>query len=238
MVVVVLSGVAFGAYTKFIKKDPVEVPASSTPTTTTTTNETTKTEDTTKQQETVSNIPVSENCGITKNVTEGPYYVSGTGQLTNGNLNYSTLAGTPVVISGHVYGGADGNTPVANAKIELWQADDGGNYHPNGNGTLQAVGQSNISLRGYIVTNSAGEYTFSTIYPGYYEGRARHIHFKASADGFASVTSQLIFYPKAGDGVTYSTDSIAQSLPSCNLIKVDESVSPETGHYDIRLQNN
>lgn len=44
-------------------------------------------------------------CGYTRQTTEGPYYISGTSQLTNGNLNYDNLSGTPLVIAGYVYGG-------------------------------------------------------------------------------------------------------------------------------------
>lgn len=173
--------------------------------------------------------------GLTVGVTEGPYFVSGTGALKDGNLNYTGLPGTPIKISGRVYAGASGVQAIANAKIEIWQADDAGSYHPNGNGTASKYNASQIALRGYITSAADGSYTFSTVYPGYYEGRARHIHFKVTATGYKTVTSQLIFYPKAGDGITYSTDSIAQSLPAYQLLKLDESSKPYSGTFDIRL---
>ena len=44
-------------------------------------------------------------CGLTAEVTEGPYFVSGTDALPDGNLNYSNLPGEPLSISGHVYEG-------------------------------------------------------------------------------------------------------------------------------------
>lgn len=191
---------------------------------------------TTKAKETTAIDAVD--CGLTKGVTEGPYYVSGTAELTNGKLNYDNLDSTAISISGHVYAGADGTTPIKNAKIELWQADDSGSYHPNSNGSVSQYSSSEISLRGYVVTDAEGAYKFTSIYPGYYEGRARHIHVKISADGYKSVTTQLIFQPKSGDGQTYSTDGIAQSLGSCYLMKLDDSVSPETGTFTFRLDEN
>lgn len=172
--------------------------------------------------------------GLTVAVTEGPYYVSGTGPLTNGNLSVG-YAGTAIRVSGRVYAGASGTQAIAGAKIELWQADDEGKYHPQGNGTATKYSASQIGLRGYVTSAADGSYSFTTIYPGYYEGRARHIHFRVTADGYASVTSQLIFYPKAGDGVTYSTDSIAQSLPSYQILRMNEASSPYQGTFDIRL---
>ncbi len=58
-------------------------------------------------------------CGITAEVTEGPYYVSGTKKLVNGDLNYSHLSGDKLTVSGHVYEGLDNTKPLKNAKIEI-----------------------------------------------------------------------------------------------------------------------
>jgi protocatechuate 3,4-dioxygenase beta subunit len=69
--------------------------------------------------------------GLTQPATQGPYYVSGTSQLVNGNLNPENLAGKRIKIKGYVYAGASGTSPIAGAKIEVWQADDSGSYHPN-----------------------------------------------------------------------------------------------------------
>lgn len=177
------------------------------------------------------------NCGLTKAVTEGPYYVSGTSELAHNNLNYDSLSGTAIQLAGHVYAGADGTTPVKNAKLEVWQADDSGSYHPNANGVTSSYSADQISLRGYVLTNEAGEYTIPTIYPGFYEGRARHIHFKISADGYQAVTTQLIFQPKSGDHQTYSTDSTIQSLGECYLITLSNE-TPAAGVFDFRLSAN
>jgi protocatechuate 3,4-dioxygenase beta subunit len=60
---------------------------------------------------------------------------------------------------------------------------------------FDTVGQS--FLRGYQLTDKAGEARFQTIYPGWYSGRTVHIHFKIRTDpGEArghEFTSQLYF---------------------------------------------
>ena len=51
-------------------------------------------------------------------------------------------------------------------------------------------------LRGYQVTDSNGSVEFTTIYPGWYPGRAVHVHFKvrtAEAARSAEFISQLYF---------------------------------------------
>ena len=71
---------------------------------------------------------------LTAGVTEGPYYVSGTAELVDGELNYTNLPGDPIKVSGYVYGGVGTSTPLAGAIVDIWHADSSGSYHPNSNG--------------------------------------------------------------------------------------------------------
>lgn len=104
----------------------------------------------------------ADDTGLTMQVTQGPYYVTGTSQLTNGILNYDNLTGTPIKVQGYVYAGATGATPIAGAKVEIWHADDTGNYHPNSNGSASNYSSDEISLRGYVLTDENGYYEYNT----------------------------------------------------------------------------
>jgi protocatechuate 3,4-dioxygenase beta subunit len=178
-----------------------------------------------------SNTDSPKRCGLTQSTTEGPYYVAGTTELIDGNLNYANLPGEPIKISGYVYAGDKTNNPVTGAKIDIWQADSDGKYHPQGNGPASLYTATQLALRGYVITDEKGRYEFSSIYPGEYEGRPRHIHARASADGFTSVTTQLIA-PKSGDKVSAAQDSIARELPSCNTLVFDKG----SATFDFHLQ--
>jgi protocatechuate 3,4-dioxygenase beta subunit len=84
-------------------------------------------------------------------------------------------------------------SPLAGAIVDVWHCDAAGLYSDvEANGT---VGQE--FLRGYQVTDAGGVARFTTIYPGWYQGRAVHIHFKvrsaASAGSAYEFTSQLFF---------------------------------------------
>jgi protocatechuate 3,4-dioxygenase beta subunit len=173
-------------------------------------------------------------CGLSVEVTEGPYFVTGTPALTNGNLNSTNLPGTPILISGHVYEGLSNSKPMANAKIEIWHADSAGSYHPNNNGDVSSYKLEDIALRGFITTDASGAWQFTTVYPGEYNGRTRHIHFKITA-GSKVLTTQLIIPSLSGDKITFDDDTIAQGLPNCALLKVDTAVKPETASFDFRL---
>lgn len=173
-------------------------------------------------------------CGITAEVTEGPYYVSGTPVLVNGNLNYTNLSGSPLVVSGYVYEGLDDTKPIKNAVIDLWQTDTQGNYHPNSNGQMSDYSVADIALRGTVVTDSNGKYEFTTVYPGEYTGRARHIHVKVRADGFKEVTSQLIL-ALPGDDISFDDDTVSQGLPDCHLLSLNSTTPPTEASFDFRL---
>lgn len=174
------------------------------------------------------------NCGITAEVTEGPYYLSGTTEFKEGNVNSKNLPGDPLQISGHVYDGLDNTKPVANAMIEIWHTDAAGNYHPNGNGPTTNYKPQDIALRGFVRTDASGAYKFTTIYPGEYTGRTRHIHIKVTPTGKATHTTQLIL-AKVGDKISFDDDTVSQGLPTCHLLKVDKSTQPQSAIFDFRL---
>jgi protocatechuate 3,4-dioxygenase beta subunit len=175
-------------------------------------------------------------CGITAKVTEGPYFVSGTRALVNGNLNYDNLMGTPIAVSGHVYQGLDNAKPLANAKVEIWHTDSSGAYHPNGNGPTTSYQPHEITLRGYVLTDAQGAYRFTSIYPGEYAGRTRHIHIKVTPEGGQTMTSQLIIPSLTGDALTFDEDTVSKGLPTCHVLSFDKSKSPEEAVFDFRLK--
>jgi protocatechuate 3,4-dioxygenase beta subunit len=174
-------------------------------------------------------------CVLTVEATEGPFWVSGAQELGDGNLNTATLEGVPIHVSGRVFAGPTGETPLADAEVEVWHADSTGNYHPNGNGPADGYQAEEIALRGFVRTAADGSYQFTSIYPGEYTGRARHFHFKVRAPGRPELTTQLIVPARPGDQLTFDTDDIAEGLPNCQLLTIDESASPARANFDFRV---
>jgi protocatechuate 3,4-dioxygenase beta subunit len=83
--------------------------------------------------------------------------------------------------------------PVANAKVDIWQANANGEYDNTG-----------YALRGHVRTNADGQYKIETIVPGRYPGRTPHIHVKVEPPAGGVLTTQL-YMPNepgnAGDGI-------------------------------------
>ena len=126
---------------------------------------------------------------LTPSLTEGPFYKAGSPERTN--LLTAGMNGTPVTITGTVYG--TNCQPVAHAWLDFWQANAAGAYDNAG-----------YTLRGHQYTDAAGRYTLVTVVPGEYPGRTIHIHVKLQAPQGPVVTTQL-FFPgvarNASDGI-------------------------------------
>lgn len=135
-------------------------------------------------------------CVARPELTEGPYFVDeklnrsdirsdpGTGTVQSGVL--LTLKFNVGLLSGGSCAALTG------ALVDVWHANALGKYSD-----IASEGTSGQKfLRGYQTTPSSGLVTFTTIYPGWYSGRAVHIHFKIRATIAGSTrefTSQLFF---------------------------------------------
>jgi protocatechuate 3,4-dioxygenase beta subunit len=131
--------------------------------------------------------------------TEGPFFVDERlerGDIRGDPATGAVSPGTPlalVLAVGTLRGSAC--TPLPAAVVDVWQCDAAGRYSDVRDGAGSTVGQR--FLRGFQRTDLRGEVRFVTIVPGWYAGRAVHIHFRIaspSAGGRNAVfTSQLYF---------------------------------------------
>ncbi|MEX1994234.1 MAG: intradiol ring-cleavage dioxygenase [Steroidobacteraceae bacterium] len=136
-------------------------------------------------------------CVVRPAQTEGPYFVDR--MLERSDLRVdpadgSISPGTPLVLVLAV-SRADACVPLPGAQVDLWHCDHRGIYSGVRDPAMDTTGQR--FLRGYQFTDAAGEARFTTIYPGWYPGRAVHIHFKVRTAAIAGrsheFTSQLYF---------------------------------------------
>ena len=81
-----------------------------------------------------------------------------------------------------------GCNPVARAVVDLWHADERGDYDNKG-----------FRYRGRTYTDEKGRYRFRTIVPALYPGRTRHYHVKVAAGGKLLLTTQLYFPDEPGN---------------------------------------
>jgi protocatechuate 3,4-dioxygenase beta subunit len=78
--------------------------------------------------------------------------------------------------------------------VEIWHTDASGDYSAfaDGGGGKDEAGGTTF-LRGSQTADDEGIIEFHTIYPGWYRGRAVHIHVRVHVDDATVLTSQLYF---------------------------------------------
>jgi protocatechuate 3,4-dioxygenase beta subunit len=190
-------------------------------------------------------------CVVVPELTEGPYYVDT--DLERADIRPDTTtgqvaAGRPLALAFAV-SVLNGTTcvPLANAVVDVWHCDAVGVYSG-------VSGNTGNFLRGVQRTDANGAATITTIYPGWYSGRAVHIHFKVRTDpdnnaGY-ELTSQLFFSdetsrqvyaaaPYASKGaqdITNDRDGIFQQSDGTTLLDAKPAGGGYAATFSIALQ--
>ena len=132
--------------------------------------------------------------------TPGPFYPSVLPEDRDADLvvikgRPGRALGTLLYLTGRVLD-TSGN-PVADALVEIWQADAHGRYLPPKD---SAPGQRDPNFQGYgqTRTDAAGAYRFRTIRPVPYESRPPHIHFQITRAGFRPLVTQMYVVGEPG----------------------------------------
>ena len=109
---------------------------------------------------------------------EGPYFVDdmpNRSDIRSDPSDGSVQQGIPLHLVLHVYDVDKGSCiPLSGAQVDIWHANSQGVY----SGVQDAGTGGMMYLRGYQLTDDNGTVRFTTVYPGWYEGRAIHIHAK------------------------------------------------------------
>lgn len=172
------------------------------------------------------NAPSMPGCVVKPEQTEGPYFVDQ--QLVRSDVRVEPSTGVardgvPLALALTVFDVSNGQCrPLPGAVVDIWQCDAQGVYSGVTDPGFNTAGQK--FLRGAQTTDATGGAAFTTIHPGWYQGRAIHIHFKIRTQAAGSpweFTSQWYFdealndriladprYAKPGRRTTNATDGI------------------------------
>lgn len=192
----------------------------------------------------------SLSCAAKPELTQGPYFVDerlNPPDIRPNTRDGAVQAGALFTLAFNVQQiNSNACAPLAGVYVDVWQCNALGVYSDAVDAGFNTRGQN--WLRGYQVTDAAGLATFTTVFPGWYQGRATHIHFKIrqalSASTAYDFTSQLFFdegflsslytsqapYTTKGDAgrLRNARDSI-YSQGGSNLLITPEAVA--TGGY-------
>jgi protocatechuate 3,4-dioxygenase beta subunit len=159
-------------------------------------------------------------CFLTPQSIEGPYYLDP--RLVRTQIA-EDRAGVPLRVDLRVIDGATCK-PCERARVDIWHADAQGIYSGyEGQGDrqdLSTIGQK--FLRGTQFTDGKGAVSFATIYPGWYEGRATHIHFKVLLDDRNVLTGQMYFPDALNEFIYANIPAYANRLKPRAVVNVND----------------
>jgi protocatechuate 3,4-dioxygenase beta subunit len=191
-------------------------------------------------------------CVVTPEQMEGPFFTDvrlNRSDIRSDPTDKSVKEGVPLALTLRVSAvGNAGCTPLAGATVDVWHCDAAGVYSESGGNTA-----GKKFLRGHQVTDANGAVRFTTIYPGWYPGRAVHIHFKVRMlTGPAlgnEFTSQLYFdeavtdsvvarapYSVRGQRTRNSGDGLYRRNGSRLMLTLTESGSGYAGEFHVGMK--
>jgi protocatechuate 3,4-dioxygenase beta subunit len=187
-----------------------------------------------------SGMPSTPSCTLVAEQEVGPYYIDDEklrGDITEGKPGVLVKLRVALVDAARC-------APLENASLDIWHCDALGVYsgftanNPDGNpggpppGGPGGPGPDRMGpppprqtdatrfLRGVQLTDKQGIAEFSTLYPGWYHGRAIHIHLKVHLGGHVSHTGQL-FFPED------VTEQVAKLAPYAKRLSVHRTTQGE-----------
>jgi protocatechuate 3,4-dioxygenase beta subunit len=134
-----------------------------------------------------------ESCPLTPRQTEGPFHFDP--RLVRRDIREGR-PGVPLRLKVQVVGAAD-CSPAERARVDVWHCDAAGAY--SGYDSERTAGEA--WLRGTQLADADGVVEFETLYPGWYAGRATHIHVKAWTTDRREIASQIYFPDDLSDRV-------------------------------------
>lgn len=183
----------------------------------------------------------SASCSEVPEETGGPYPADGsqsgvTNVLANANVvrrdirgnigGGSVQAGLPLSLTITLENLSASCAALRNAAVYIWHCNADGEYsvyNTSGNGNHSA----DTFLRGVQISDSSGQVTFTTIYPGRYTGRATHIHVEVYSDSSFSTllkTTQFAFTDSVNEAVYAADGDYAESQATSETKNARDSV--------------
>ena len=138
----------------------------------------------------------TDGCAVSPTETAGPFPTKSPSSLVASNI-VSDRTGVPLTVQIHINNTTSNCAALAGAIVDIWHCDAAGNYSEYGGTGMQSTnytGSSYHFLRGRQTTDTNGLVTFTSIFPGWYSGRAPHIHVHVyNASGTSLLITQIAF---------------------------------------------
>lgn len=147
----------------------------------------------------------NDGCLLSPDETKGPFPIKSPSELVKANIT-SDRVGVPLLVNITVQNDNDNCKPLSNLLVDIWHCDNEGNYSEYGGGGMQQTDYQTVHfLRGRQKTDAKGNVSFITLYPGWYQGRATHIHIEVLDENATSLLITQVAFPENITSEIYKT---------------------------------
>lgn len=135
----------------------------------------------------------NDTCEVSPKETRGPFPNKSPAELMRANI-VSDRQGIALLINLKIQDQSESCASLVGAQVDIWHCDAEGHYSEYGNHPLQQMDFTKVSfLRGRQITDASGEVSFISIFPGWYPGRAPHIHVDVLRGDKILLSTQVAF---------------------------------------------
>jgi len=172
-------------------------------------------------------------CNVAPTETEGPFptkvpasYVRS--DITNGRTGYA------MSIKLNITNTNNSCSALAGAIVDIWHCDAEGNYSEYGGSGMQSTNYQSLHfLRGRQTTDSNGLVTFTSIFPGWYSGRATHIHVHVYNASGSSLKVTQIAFPEVNGSAVLTVNGYAKGMSGYTYNAKDNVFSDDSAGIEI-----
>ena len=144
-------------------------------------------------------------CTASPSETAGPFPTKTPADLVMVDIR-SDRTGIEMVVNITIQNSTNSCAALADAIVDIWHCDKDGNYSEYGGTSMQSTNYQSVHfLRGRQSTNSDGVAAYKTIFPGWYSGRAPHIHVHVYDSTGKSLLVTQIAFPTDVCNTVYTT---------------------------------
>jgi protocatechuate 3,4-dioxygenase beta subunit len=172
-------------------------------------------------------------CNVAPTETEGPFptkspssYVRS--DITNGRTGYAMSIKLTI-------GNSSLNcAALAGTIVDIWHCDREGNYSEYGGSGMQNTDYQSLHfLRGRQTTDSSGVVNFTSIFPGWYSGRATHIHVHIYTAAGKSLKVTQIAFPEVTGSAVLAVNGYEKGMTGYTYNAKDNVFSDDTAGIEI-----
>ncbi len=184
-------------------------------------------------------------CTVTNTETAGPFPTISPANYTDSDI-VGDRTGVALSINITIQNVNNDCAALEGAIVDIWHCDKDGYYSQYGGTNMQTVDYTSYNfLRGRQITDASGEVSFTSIFPGWYQSRATHIHVHIyNSSGTSLLVTQIAFpegsnsavvqvnaataygYTKGMSGYTYnSSDNVFSDGTENEMSSISGSVA-------------